>query len=213
MVQNSSRLAHLLGEMRRQMNGAVVGGMRFYGEEYGLNYGVSLVTVRTIARGEVEGYDISTNHRYAKLLYQQEVRELRLAALYLADSSKVCEELDFWAQGIINTEVAEEVAFALLARCEGIDVWLEGESEVLQYTALMAIAQREAIELARYQDRIIELLNSQTHIISNAVVVLLDSALRRGVDRGEIEAFMDALPECGATEFVRGEISWRLEFA
>ena len=35
--------------MRKQMNGAVADAMFYYGTRYGLNYGVSLPTVREMA--------------------------------------------------------------------------------------------------------------------------------------------------------------------
>ncbi len=213
MVTNSSRLAHLLGEMRRQMNGAVVGGMRFYGEEYGLNYGVSIATIRAIARDEVGDYERETNHRFAKLLYQQEVRELRLAALYLADSEAIAtpDDIAFWAKGIINTEVAEEAAFALLSRCPMADKWLEENSELLQYTALMAISRNSEINIDTYRERITALLSSEVHIIPSAVVALLDSAIRQNTDKADIQRFIADLPECGAKVFISDEIAWRLE--
>ncbi|MFI3258479.1 MAG: DNA alkylation repair protein [Rikenellaceae bacterium] len=207
---NGSRLAYLLGEMRRQMNGAVVGSMRFYGEEYGLNYGVSLPTIRSIARAESEATeDAALRHRFAKLLYRQEVRELRLAALWLADSPLIDEELDFWAKGIINSEVAEEAAFSLLYQSSRVEGWLDGESELLQYCALLAIAKRDEIGIESYLPRIKELMGKQIHIIQNGVVALLESALKKGSDRGNIESFLASLPD---GNFVREEMSWRIEF-
>ena len=75
MADNTSRMIKLLGAMRKQMNGAVADAMFYYGNNYGLNYGVSLPTVRQIAREQ------SADHELALYLYKQQVRELRLAAL------------------------------------------------------------------------------------------------------------------------------------
>ena len=52
--------------------------MRYYGTPYGLNYGVSLSTLRRLARAE------APDHGFARYLYRQDVRELRLAALHIA---------------------------------------------------------------------------------------------------------------------------------
>ncbi len=68
----------LLRELRRERNGAVADSMRYYGTPYGLNYGVSLPTLRRIARAE------TPDHGFARYLYLQDVRELRLAALHIA---------------------------------------------------------------------------------------------------------------------------------
>lgn len=46
----TSRMVALLGELRRERNGAVADAMRCYGAPYGLNYGVSLPTLRKLAR-------------------------------------------------------------------------------------------------------------------------------------------------------------------
>lgn len=74
----TSRMVALLRELRRERNGAVADSMRYYGTPYGLNYGVSLPTLRRIARAE------APDHGFARYLYRQDVRELRLAALHIA---------------------------------------------------------------------------------------------------------------------------------
>ena len=64
----TSRMVALLGELRRERNGAVADAMRCYGAPYGLNYGVSLPTLRKLARAE------TPDHDFARYLYLQEVR-------------------------------------------------------------------------------------------------------------------------------------------
>ena len=106
----TSRMVALLRELRRERNGAVADSMRYYGAPYGLNYGVSLPTLRRIARAE------APDHAFARYLYRQDVRELRLAALHIAcPASLTPEEFPAWAAGIVNSEIAEEAAFALLS--------------------------------------------------------------------------------------------------
>ncbi len=231
-----SRLAYLLGEMRRQMNGAVVGSMRYYGAEYGLNYGVSIPTIRSIARDEIARYGI--DHRFARQLYRQEVRELRLAALWLADVDEVASEIDFWERGIINTEVAEEAAFALLHRVESevIDMWLDRESELLRYCALLSIAKRggggvvqsqpnsqpnsqlnpQPNPQLKYLNRVASLLDDrvhgEVHILPKAIVILFESALRGGISPSEIERVLDSLTEgCSGAKYLREEMAWRMD--
>ena len=83
MADFTSRMVALLGAMRRERNGAVADAMRYYGADYGLNYGVSLPTVRTLARA------CGRDHEFARYLYAQEVRELRLAALHIAEPERL----------------------------------------------------------------------------------------------------------------------------
>ena len=55
----TSRMVALLGELRRERNGAVADAMRCYGAPYGLNYGVSLPTLRKLARAETPDHDFA----------------------------------------------------------------------------------------------------------------------------------------------------------
>lgn len=136
----------LLGELRRERNGAVADAMCLCGKPYGLNYGVSLPTLRRIARAE------TPDHDFARYLYVQDVRELRLAALYIAQPERMTmDEAAFWAAGIINSEVAEEASFALLSRVgvlpELFRSWITA-SPLLQYAALLAAARSPQASLA-----------------------------------------------------------------
>ena len=114
----------LLRELRRERNGAVADSMRYYGTPYGLNYGVSLPTLRRIARAE------APDHGFARYLYRQDVRELRLAALHIA--CPACF-------------TPEEAAFALLSRAEAFpalfSAWIASPDALLQYAALLAAAR------------------------------------------------------------------------
>lgn len=136
----------LLGELRRERNGAVADAMCLCGKPYGLNYGVSLPTLRRIARAE------TPDHDFARYLYVQDVRELRLAALYVAQPERVtADEAAFWAAGIVNSEVAEEASFALLSRVGVLPAIFESwmaASPLLQYAALLAAARSPQASLA-----------------------------------------------------------------
>jgi len=142
----TSRMVALLGELRRERNGAVADAMCLCGKPYGLNYGVSLPTLRRIARAE------TSDHDFARYLYVQDVRELRLAALYIAQPERVTmDEAAFWAAGIINSEVAEEASFALLSRVGVLPAIFErwmAASPLLQYAALLAAARSPQASLA-----------------------------------------------------------------
>ena len=78
-MDNTQRMIALLGRIRKQMNGAVTESMARDGQKYGLNYGVSIATIREIVAEEEPDYD------FAKYLYKQQVRELKLCACHLAD--------------------------------------------------------------------------------------------------------------------------------
>ena len=204
----------LLGAMRKQMNGAVADAMYYYGANYGLNYGVSLPTVRQIAK------DTEQDHDLALYLYKQQVRELRLAALHVAEGEKVTlEELPTWAEGVINSEVAEEMAFALLPRTTILaDIfaeWSKSENEFLVYAALMAAARSN---IARDTNAILatpSILNrfSSSRIIAQGVVALLAAAYDCDSEaRKCVAEVVNKLEESPATNYVKEEMNWRMEF-
>ncbi len=214
MADNTSRMIALLGAMRKQMNGAVADAMYYYGANYGLNYGVSLPTVRQIAREQEQDHDL------ALYLYKQQVRELRLAALHIAQAERVTmEELPTWAEGVINSEVAEEMAFALLPHttvlAEIFSKWSNSDNEFLAYAALMAAARSE---MARSEATIIAILTilerfSTSRIIAQGAVALLAAAYDCDAEaRKAVTAVMSRLSDSPATNYVKDEMSWRMEF-
>ena len=208
----------LLGAMRKQMNGAVADTMRYYGGKYGLNYGVSLPTLRSIATAE------QRDHSLAQYLYKQQVRELRLAALHIAKPEEVTlSEATFWAEGVINSEVAEEMSFALLCKAADakliIEEWSKSDNEFLTYAALMAAA--------RNVDNINqELLTSATtiinkyptsRIIAQGIVALLVAAYASNKDAVAliIAKIKDSITQqqdgFSAAQYITEELEWRIE--
>ena len=214
MENNTSKMISLLGAMRKQMNGAVADAMYYYGANYGLNYGVSLPTVRQIAKESEQDHDL------ALYLYKQQVRELRLAALYVAEGEKITMvELPTWAEGVINSEVAEEMAFALLPRTtilsQIFDEWSQSDNEFLAYAALMAAARSN---IARDTDAILstpDILNrfATSRIIAQGVVALLAAAYDCDSEaRKCVTEIISKLEESPAANYVQEEMSWRMEF-
>lgn len=210
----------LLGAMRKQMNGAVADAMRYYGEKYGLNYGVSLPTLRQIANQE------QPDHSLAQYLYKQQVRELRLAALHIAQPEKITSsETDFWAEGVINSEVAEEMAFAMLSKAAEakaiIDKWSDTDCEFLIYAALMA-ASRNTENISK--ELILKVVNIATRynssrIIAQGIVALLVAANNAGYEKSIIASTiakikeLSIVPQSGFStiHYIAEELEWRIE--
>lgn len=135
MSAETKLMAEVMGRMRNSMNGAVTGKMEELGMHYGLNYGVAVHTIRGIAS------DYAPNHPLARLLWRQDVRELRIAAPYIADPEQIEEELDFWAAGVATTELAEHLGMVLGRNGKAalaMDRWGGGENPLLIYVAAMA---------------------------------------------------------------------------
>ena len=141
----TARMVSLLGAFRRERNGLVADTMHCDGARYGLNFGVSLPTVRMIARRE------RPDHAFACFLIGQQVRELQLAAFHLADPDRLTDpaEAERWRRALNNTELAEEAAFALLSRSKALPqllpVWLSDAvaAPLPAYAAMLAASRCE----------------------------------------------------------------------
>ena len=198
--------------MRKQMNGAVADSMFYYGENYGLNYGVSLPTVREIA--QAEGHD----HALAEYLFKQQVRELKLAAFHIADPTLInASNSSLWANGITNSELAEEVAFALLRHSPVVmDIvaeWLRSESEWVVYAAMMAAARSNAISTAEIES-VTDIVSRypDSRPIAQGCVAMLAAAYLNAELQGTVKSTIEALNNCAATDYIHEEMSWRMEF-
>lgn len=218
-MQFTSRMAALLGRMRRERNGVVADTMYCYGHPCGLNYGVSLPTVRQIAKEE------GTDYCYARYLWQQDVRELRLAALHIADPEQlVREELAFWAAGIINEELAEEAAFALLRRlsffAELFESWIVAPQPLLRYAVLMAAARNSRLSAAWIvpalgvlsmegcEDKAV--LRMMTR---GVVAVLVAIGDQNEENREAVRCAVGSLGSFPAAESIHEELAWRLDLS
>jgi hypothetical protein len=61
-MDNTQRMIALLGRIRKQMNGAVTESMARDGQKYGLNYGVSIATIREIVAEEEKQHAKKSEH-------------------------------------------------------------------------------------------------------------------------------------------------------
>ncbi|MDE5691061.1 MAG: DNA alkylation repair protein [Alistipes sp.] len=221
-MEPTSRMVALLAALRRERNGAVASEMRVFGAPCGLNLGVSLPTVRTIARAEL------SDHAFARFLLKQDVRELRLAAFHIACPERLStEELPEWAAGIVNSELAEEAAFALLSRAailpQLFDEWVCADEPLRVYAALMAAARAAEIR-AEWVDPALAALRRiaaavedgkkpayAARLTAQGAVALLSAIGQR--DEKNRQAVLRAAGSGGdspAERFVRDELAWRL---
>ena len=213
-MDNTQRMIALLGKVRKQMNGAVSESMATHGQQYGLNYGVSIATLREIAAGE------SKDYTFAKYLYQQQVRELKLCACHIADPKMVdTHEFPFWSRGITNAELAEELAFALLSKIYDINslmgIWTTESNEMVAYAALMAASRNERTmsEVAYIAIENAIKANPESEYIAQGVVALVcyiasrDKSVKVG-----IPTLLSNLADSATKRRVEEELEWRLAY-
>ena len=211
-MNRTARMAALLGELRREMNGAVVESMRRGEGGYRLNYGVSIPTIRSIAAR------VGTDHDLARFLFMQDVRELRMAALTIADPRAVTpENLGEWFAGRMPEELMEELALRLLSRCgDSVQTalcggWLRCGSAAERYTALMALAraplsdERMRAVLQAVPDAVAAFPDDRR--LARAAAVFVQSVTTR-VPPDAMTRFLSRLPESAGGRFLREELAW-----
>lgn len=206
------RMLRLLGDLRRERNGAVADAMRFYGRPYGLNYGVSLPTVRRLAQAE------GTDDGFARYLYAQDVRELKLAACGIADPAATdAPEAEYWGAGLLNSELAEELAFALLSRTERIaevfGAWTkEGRPALQCYAALLGAARNPKLTTA-FLPAVAGAVrcNPDDRLTARGAVALLEKLYENEENRDAVIRFVGSLDASPSADSIREEMAWRME--
>lgn len=211
----TSQMVALLGELRREMNGAVVDSMREKGIEYALSYGVSIPTVRALAR------QYAPDDELAKLLYQQQVRELQLAALSIAEPGNVTiDELPFWAKAVTTVEMAENVATVLIARTkiakEAVGEWLAADNALLRYAAMLVGGRCNDLNINDIATVLADALKSVPAglevVTAHGAAVLIGACGSRSEEqRVAAREFIDSLPESSLRARIEDEAGWQLE--
>lgn len=206
MTDTTARMASLLGRLRREMNGAVVEAMERAGVRGPLNYGVSIPTIRAIAAEE------GRDHRFARYLYLQQVRELRMAALSIADPEAVsADEIDEWLAGDPSLELLDELALRLLSRCREevlravADRWLPSGEFRRCYAAVMTLARARAELSAGMVSRVSDAVRRfpEERNLARAAVAY-GTAIASDPRFSE---WLASLPDTPSGRFVRDELS------
>ena len=205
MLEQKKRL--LLYRLRKEMNGAALDYMRYYGADYERNYGVQIYALRDIAK------QIGCDDELARYFYEDAIREVRLVGAWIADAERVgVEDLDFWAKGVINSEVAEQVAHALMSRVavvnELLDTWCADGNPLLAYAALLA-ASRNANTDKECAKRAV--LACVARFEDNGLIVRAATALATTLPSAMVVEMLSELPTSATAAALREEIAWLCE--
>ncbi|MDR0954773.1 MAG: DNA alkylation repair protein [Rikenellaceae bacterium] len=159
MVNKSKndRMVEILRRMKPERHGAVVEAMAERGVSYGASYGVAIPVIRRVA-GEY-----APDHALAEYLFLQDVRELKLAAVYVDDPAEVtAEQMNRWAEAMPTDEVMEHAAMQLFYAAPDapkvIRAWLTGADRSRWKGALQMIG-RQAMKGILNERQAADLLN------------------------------------------------------
>lgn len=205
MLEQKKRL--LLYRLRKEMNGAALDTMRYFGSDYERNYGVQIYAIRNLAR------ELGEDHDLAKYLYTQNIREVRLVALWIASAEEISvSDFDFWASGIINSEVAEQASHALLSRINNIaellTVWCGSDNALLAYTALLSASRSGSIESQKVVEAI---LSAVTRFADNRLIAQGATPLAMQLSDDAVRELLALLPDNPTSRLLREEIAWRVD--
>ena len=205
VLEQKKRL--LLYRLRKEMNGAALDTMCYFGADYARNYGVQIYAIRNLAR------EIGTDHSLAKSFYAENIREVRLVALWIADAEQVSvTDFPFWAEGIINSELAEQASHALLSRIapitELLTTWCASDNALLAYCALLSAARNGGVESATAVDAIAQAV---TTFSDNRLVAQGATALAINLPDEAVKELLEKIPDNPTAKLVREEIAWRIE--
>ena len=205
MLEQKKRL--LLYRLRKEMNGAALDTMCYFGADYERNYGVQIYAIRNLAR------EIGTDDELSRYFYTQNIREVRLVALWIADAAQVsAADFTFWAEGIINSEVAEQASHALFSRiapiAELLTAWCNTDNALLAYCALLSAARNGNVA----EDVAVEaLLQVVARFSDNRLVAQGATALTVKLSNEAVQQILAQLPDNPTAQHLRDEIAWMVE--
>ncbi len=213
-MDNTSRMVALLGAVRKNMNGAMLDMLRYYGADYGANYGVAIHTLRDMAREQ------GRDDAFARFLYRQQIRELRIIALWIAEADRVTHaDFDFFAAGIVNSEVAEQAAQALLSRIDAIDTlldeWSSSNNVLLAYAAMLAAARSPKADMAKALEAVARIAGHFTddHLAATGATALLVAlAARNTGTKSQVRALLATLPDSPTARSIKEETGWQIGY-
>ena len=205
VLEQKKRL--LLYRLRKEMNGAALDTMCYFGADYARNYGVQIYAIRNLAR------DIGTDHDLAVSFYTENIREVRLVALWIAAAEQVASaDFDFWAEGIINSEVAEQASHALLSRitpiAELLTAWCASDNALLAYCALLSAARNGGVGPTVAVESIAQAVATFS---DNRLVAQGATALAINLSDEAVKQLLEKLPDNPTAQLLREEIAWRVE--
>ncbi len=140
----------LLSKIKLLRNGDIADAMRRTGIEYKMNWGVSLVILRQMAK------EFEPDHLLALKLWNKQWRETSILATLLDQPQEVSEEqMDFWTKNFESSEIAEIASTHLWVKSKFAFIkaleWCRGKKHLVRFTGIhlvgrLAITDKQAID-------------------------------------------------------------------
>ena len=138
--------------LRLAMNGVVSTLQRRQGLDYKINFGVEIPRLKSIADKHAKNMELAT------VLWQDNIRECKMLAIYLMPEEHSGEIADEWIAQTKFTEIADHLAMHLLCRIpQAADKaleWIETHEGMFPYCGFMTLSHliRHGIHLDTNQE-------------------------------------------------------------
>lgn len=144
------KFQQILKVIKLRKNGEVSDAMKQQGISYKLNWGVSILDLREIAK------NYEPDHLLALKLWNKQWRETMILATLLDDVKELTEEqMDFWAKSFETSEIAEQASTNLWVKSKFAFVkaleWCRGKKHLVRFSGVhlmgrLAITDKQAID-------------------------------------------------------------------
>lgn len=210
----------LLKKLRREMNGVVASALKPLTGDRLRTYGVSLPVIRRLAAGYAPDPEL------ARVLFASDVRELKIAALYLEDPARTApERWEEWRRGLVNREIGDLLAAVLLGKRADtvgrVSGWLDDPDPAVVRTALMAAGRSLSVLPEVTEEVFRECMEFVGRVsghpdrgVQDGAVYLLVRLCRAAPGRSEAvrRAVSGLAARGGAAEsYIAGEAAWQIE--
>ncbi|HSH19360.1 MAG TPA: DNA alkylation repair protein [Draconibacterium sp.] len=148
--ETETKFRRIITLIKSRKSGEVAELMDQKGINYKLNWGVSIIELREIAK------QFEHNHLLALKLWNKQWRETMILATLIDEPELVTEEqIDFWTKSIENSEIAEQVSANLWVHTKFAFVkameWCRGKKHFVRYTGVhligrLALTEKSAID-------------------------------------------------------------------
>jgi len=148
--ETEKKYQQILVLVKSRKSGEVADLMKQKGISYKMNWGVSIIDLREIAKQFVP------DHLLALKLWNKQWRETMILASLIDEPKLVTEEqIDFWTKTLENTEIAEQASANLWVKTKFAYIkameWCRGKKHIVRFTGLhligrLALTDKSAID-------------------------------------------------------------------
>lgn len=142
-MNTTQKVIEIFAKLKVEMNGAVTEAMQERGVSYGLNYGVSAITVKRAVK------DYAPDHSLALALWRQQIREMKLAAIFVDNPQEVtAHQMEQWIDESKTIELAGQCAAQLFWRspdaAQVVESWIARGTDSTKNTVALLMTGRLA---------------------------------------------------------------------